>query len=223
MSCSRTGTSMCSRCGRSRTVTWKPASPASSHCGIGAVERVEVVADDDHRPGLVAQGDDVALADRVAGDRDALAVDGDVAVADELAGLGPARAPAGAVGDVVEAELEHLQQVLAGDARAAVRLGVDAAELLLHEAVDAAGLLLLTELEQVLGALALAGAAGLAGRVGAPLDRALHGVALGALEEQLHALPAAEPADGSGVASHRSDPPPLGRAAAVVRARGSRP
>ena len=65
-------------------------------------------------------------------------------------------APPGAEGDVVEAQLEHLEQVLAGDARAAVGLVVDAAELLLHEAVDAAGLLLLAELQQVLGALPLA-------------------------------------------------------------------
>ena len=170
---------------------------------LGPVEHLEVVADDVHRLGLLAQRDDVALADLVAGDGDPLAVDGDVAVADELAGLGPARAPPGAEGDVVEPELEHLEQVLAGDARAAVGLGVDAAELLLHQAVDAAGLLLLAELQEVLGALALAaGVAGLAGRVGAALDRALHRVALGALEVELHALAAAEPADGTGVASH---------------------
>src|SRR5580692_10570024 len=42
-----------------------------------AVERVEVVADDDERAGLGAQGDDVALAQPVAGDGDPFAVDED--------------------------------------------------------------------------------------------------------------------------------------------------
>ena len=103
---------------------------------------------------------------------------------------------------VVEAQLEHPQQVLAGDALLAARDRVDVAELLLEHAVDAAGLLLLAQLEQVL-ALADAAPAVLARRVRLALDRALHGVALGALEEQLHPLAAAEPADGSGVPRHR--------------------
>ena len=47
----------------------KPPSPTSSHGGHGAVERVEVVADDDHLRRLVAQRDDVALAHLVARDR----------------------------------------------------------------------------------------------------------------------------------------------------------
>ncbi len=49
--------------------------------------------------------------------------------------------------------LEQAEQVLAGDALLAVRLVVDLAELLLHEAVDAAGLLLLAQLDEVLGAV----------------------------------------------------------------------
>src|SRR3954453_8170568 len=49
------------------------------------VECVDVVANHDHRAGLVAQGDDVALAEGVARDRDALAVHGDMTVTDELA------------------------------------------------------------------------------------------------------------------------------------------
>src|SRR5688572_29183446 len=85
-----------------------------------AVDRLEVGRDDAHRPGLGAQGDDVAPPGLEARDRDPAPVDVDVAVADELAGLGPARAPPGAVDDVVEAQLEHAQQVLAGDALLAV-------------------------------------------------------------------------------------------------------
>jgi len=43
-----------------------------------------------------------------------------VAVAHELAGLGAAKPPAGAVRDVVEAQLEELEQVRARDAGATV-------------------------------------------------------------------------------------------------------
>src|SRR3954471_177095 len=56
--------------------------------GRDAIERVDVVTDHDHPPGLVAHADDVALAQDVRGDRDALAVDGDVAVAGQIGPLG---------------------------------------------------------------------------------------------------------------------------------------
>src|SRR3954471_16899845 len=166
------------------------------------VERVEVVANDDHRLRLVAQRDDVVLAHGVTRDRHAPAVDGDVPVADELARLRSARSPAGTEHDVVESQFEQLEQVLTGHALAAVRLLVDAAELLLHQTVDAARLLLLAQLQQVLGPLALPVAAGFAWRVRAALDRALHRVALRALEVQLHALAPAEPAHRTGVTRH---------------------
>src|SRR5437660_119124 len=81
-----------------------------------------------------------------------------------------------------------------------------------------------------------AAAAVLTRRVRPALDRALHRVALGALEEELHLLPPAQTADGTGVARHclrpsaacrrtiergsrcarRSYPSPLRRTAAVV-------
>jgi hypothetical protein len=67
-----------------------------------------------------------------------------MAVTDELAGLGTTRAPCGPEGDVVEPELEHPQKVLACDAGLAVCFLVHVAELLLEDAVDATGLLLLT-------------------------------------------------------------------------------
>ena len=101
------------------------------------------MADDDHGLGLVAELDDVTLADLVAGDGDPAAVDVDVAVAHELAGLVAARPPAGPVHDVVETQLEHAQEVLAGDAALAVGLLVQVAELALEDAVDTAGFLLL--------------------------------------------------------------------------------
>ena len=84
-----------------------------------------------------------------------------------------------------------------------VRLRVEVAELLLEHAVDAARLLLLTKLEQVL-ALTDATAAVQTRRVRPALDRAPHRVALGALQEELHALAPAEPAHGTGVTSHQT-------------------
>src|SRR5439155_5883972 len=98
---------------------------------------------------------------------------------------------------------QHTEEVLARDPLLAGGLLVEAAELLLEHPVDPAGLLLLPQLDHVL-ALPDPAPTGLAGRVGPALDRALHRVALGALEEQLHLLPAAEPADGSGVSRHQT-------------------
>src|SRR5665213_3490906 len=197
------------------------------------VERVHVAADVEELPRGRLEGDGVALAEAVAGDGDPLAVDQHVAVADELAGLGAAGSPPGPEGHVVEPELEHDQQVLTGDARSPAGLDVEVVELLLEQSVDAACLLLLAQLAQVFRPLAHAVAAVLAGRVGPAVavgdrlgDGALHGIAALALQEELGALPAAEPTDGSGVTSHGGPwfpsfpslhPPPLLGAAAVVR------
>src|SRR5438128_11826495 len=59
----------------------------------------------------------------------------------------------------------------------------------------------------------------LAGRVGAPLDRALLGETARPLEEQLRSLATAQLARGPGVACHDSDPPLLGRPPPIVRDR----
>src|SRR6266540_1080286 len=107
-----------------------------------------------------------------------------MAVPDELAGLVARAAEAGAVDDVVEARLQELEQHLAGDALAPRGFLVVAVELLLEHPVDAPRLLLLAELEQVLGFLGAATPV-LAGRVGASLDRTLGALALGALEVEL--------------------------------------
>src|SRR4029453_281088 len=162
-----------------------------------AVEHVAVPLDDDHRLGLLRQGDHVALAHPVAGDVDPLAVHGDVAVADQLARLGPGGAPAGAVPDVVEAQLQVLEHLLAGDARAAAGLGVDPAELLLGQAVGEAGLLLFGELQEVVGLVAPAAAAAvLTGRVRA----ALEGVDLALGAPDVDAEAAGDAGAGAGVA-----------------------
>ncbi len=67
-------------------------------------------------------------------------------------------------------QLEQAEQVLAGDALLAVGLLVSFAELLLEEAVDVLRLLLLLQLDEVLGGVAAARAAVVPGRVGATLE-----------------------------------------------------
>src|SRR6185436_19139265 len=122
------------------------------------------------------------------------------------------------VDHVVEAHLEHPQQVLARDPGPARGLLVVRAELLLQHAVVAAGLLLLAQLQEVLGLLGAA-APVLSGRVRAALDGALLRQAALALEEELHALATALLALGAGRPGHGGaslDPAPLARAAAIV-------
>src|ERR1700722_5134779 len=161
---------------------------------------------DHHRGQLERLGrdlDDVVLPNAVGRDVDPLAVHHDVAVPDQLAGHVPALAEPGAEHDVVQPALEDLQQGLAGTAGLAGRLDVVAVELLLEDAVDALGLLLLADLEQGLAVL-LPDAAVLARRVGPDLDRALGAVALGTLQEQLYLFAAAQLAVRPGVSSHQS-------------------
>src|SRR5215211_3705969 len=162
--------------------------------GLGDLER-------QHRARLLRDLDDVVLAHPVRRDVDLAAVDPDVAVAHQLAGHVAGLGEAGPVDHVVQARLQDLEQDLTGLAGLSVGLFVVTAELLLQHAVDAAGLLLLTKLEQVLAVLG-ATAAVLARRVGPDLDRALRGLALAALEEQLHLLAPAHAAVGSGVTGH---------------------
>ena len=122
-------------------------------------------------------------------------------MADELASLGARGGEPEPVDDVVEPRLEHPEQLLAGDARALRRLRVVVPELRLEDAVVAARLLLLAELEEVL-ALLDAAAAVLARRVATALDRALLGQAALALQEELQAFAAALAALGRPVAGH---------------------
>src|SRR4029077_9161517 len=122
--------------------------------------------------------------DTVARDVHPASVDGEVAVPDELARLGPRGGEAEAIDDVVETGLEQPQQVLAGHPALPVRLLVVGAELRLEQAVVAAGLLLLAQLEQVLGLLD-ASAPVLSGGIAPALDGAFLGQAALALEEEL--------------------------------------
>src|SRR6188474_2699126 len=172
--------------------------------------------------GLLAHRDDVVLLDPVGRHVDAHAVDQEVTVGHELAGHAAGTGQAGAVDDVVETGLEDRQDVLTGLAGAVGRLLVVPAELLLHDAVGEASLLLLLQLGEVLLLLDPATAV-LAGREGTEVE-----VLVAADEVGLE--PARLLGDGSGVTGHcsltfrevswRSDAAALGRANTVVRARG---
>jgi hypothetical protein len=148
-------------------------------------------------------------------------VDLEVAVADELARLRARDGEAEPVDDVVEPGLEHPQQLLARTPDC-LRLLVVVAELLLEQAVVAARLLLLAQLQQVLALLDPATTV-LARRVRAALDRALLRQAALALEEELHPLAAAHAALRSQISSHTARAPldasPFPWADAVVRLR----
>src|SRR5450631_1351409 len=154
-----------------------------------------------HLHGLATNVDDVVLGHPEAGDVHLVPVDHEVAMTNQLACHVTGGGEAGPLHDVVQTGLQDAQQVLAGLTRATVRLLVVTAELLLQDAVDTGGLLLLTHLEQVLTVLGPRAAVHARG-IRAKLDRALRGVALGSLEVQLGLLTTAAPAVGAGITRH---------------------
>src|SRR5262249_32298953 len=118
----------------------------------------------DHVADLAAEARDI----------DAAAVHLDVAVVDELARGEDGRHHLGAVDDRVEPALQERDQVRAGVALHADRFLVDAAELAFGDVgVVALELLLGAQLHAVVGELALAALAVLAGAVFAAVHRAL--------------------------------------------------
>ena len=133
------------------------------------------------------------------------AVDSEVAVGHELARVVAGRRDAEPEDHVIEPQLEDAEQVLARHAGAGLSVLEVVVELALQDAVDAADLLLLAQLEAVVADLAAADAV-LAGRRGPPLERALLGIAARTLEEELGAFATAEPADRTGVSSHDASP-----------------
>src|SRR5262245_19073222 len=123
---------------------------------------------------LVLELDQVADLDPVARDGDAPAVHLDVAVVDELARREHRGDELGTIDHGIEPAFEQPDHVRAGIALHADRLGVDAAELSLGDvAVIAAQLLLGAQLHAVVGELALAALAVLAGSVFPAVDGAL--------------------------------------------------
>src|SRR3954469_1359192 len=169
-------------------------------CRHGGHE-VRCVPDDRLGRRACLDGDHVVRLDLIARHVHAPAIHGPMTVKDELARLAPGGSEAEAYEHVVEPRLQQPQEVLAGDAGLTARLLVVVGELPLQHAVVAARLLLLAELQAVLGLL-LAAAAVIARRVRAPLDAALVREAALALEEELHALAAALLALGSSIACH---------------------
>src|SRR5574340_779358 len=143
---------------------------------------------------LLPDIDDVVLGDAVARDVHLLVVHQEVPVADQLTGLTTRAGEPGTVDDVVEPALQDGEQHLTGLAGAAGGLGVVAAELLLHDAVAEARLLLLLQLEQVLAFLDPRTAV-LAGRVGAALERLV-------ASDQVDAQATRLTGGGSGITSH---------------------
>src|SRR5262249_22631565 len=123
---------------------------------------------------LVLHFDDVADLDAIAWDGHAAAVHLDVAVADELARGEHRGYELRAIDHGIEPTLEQPVHVGSGIALQVDRLGVDAAELALGNiAVIAPQLLLGAQLHAVVGELALAALAVLAGTIFAAVDGAL--------------------------------------------------
>ena len=115
ISCSLTGALMSERTGSRSTL---PSSASKSVCSQPLTTPVSsVLAEATSRTGPRIATDVPGL-DEERRDVDLLAVHGHMAVVDELAGLGARAGEAEPVDDVVQAALEQLQQLLAGDALA---------------------------------------------------------------------------------------------------------
>src|SRR5207302_1123347 len=142
---------------------------------------------------LLGDGDGIAGLHRVARRLGLAAVHGDVAVSHELPRLRARLREPGAVHRVVEAPFEVDEKRLAGRAGDFGGPVERVLHLALEHAVHATRLLLLAKLEREVAHLPPALLVH-AGRRRALLERAL-GEALLALEEELHALAAADPAD----------------------------
>src|SRR5450631_496200 len=175
-----------------------------------------------HLHGLATNLDDVVLGHPEAGDVHLVPVDHEVAVTNQLARHVTGGGEACPVHDVVQTGLQDAQQVLAGLAGATVRLLVVTAELLLQDAVDAGGVLLLAHMEPVLAVLGPRTTVHARG-IRAKLDRALRGVTLGSLEVQLGLLATAAPAVGAGITRHKSLSPLAARGQTRRRLDGRTP
>src|SRR5579862_3128356 len=158
----------------------------------GAVAR-EFLRQLKHRELLAvfANRDFLAGADFVGRNIHLAVIDSNVSMADQLTSLTARLGESEAEHDVIETPLELLQQPLAGHALSARSLFEVVAELAFLGEVDALGLLLLAQLQAVAYDLGLAIFPVLSGGEIALLDGALIAEALGAFEEQLHALAAA--------------------------------
>src|SRR5579862_6806877 len=144
---------------------------------------------DDHLLGAARLGHayHTANLDQGRGNRNFLAVNLDMPVTNDLSRLRERTCEAEAIDDVVETPLEQHQQVLTGDPVHPLRLGEVIRELPLHHPVDALDLLLLSQANRKFRETR-AGLAVCAGRIIAPLDRALVTVASLSLEEEFQSF-----------------------------------
>ena len=206
MSCSCTGVSISSRSGARRILPVRLSWSASSH---GATDDVRSVAVPDglDRLAVGTHRHDVVRTHLVRRDIDLLAVHEEVGMTDQLTRLTARGAEAQPIHHVVEPHLEEAEQVLAGDPLLAACRLVVVVELLLEHLVVAARLLLLAQLQQVLGLLHTA-AAVLTRRIRTTLDRALVCEAALALEEELLALATALLALWGSISRHVDLPRP---------------
>src|SRR3984885_6133600 len=105
------------------------------------------------------------------------------------------------IDDVVEPALQQHQQILAGDAVHPLSHREVRRELRFHQAVNALNLLLLAQPNREFGETR-ARLSVRAGRIIAPLDRALVAVASLSLEEEFQSFASAQTADRSQVSRH---------------------
>ena len=158
---------------------------------------------DDHLLGATRLGhaDYTANFDQGRGNRDFLAVDVNMPVANHLARLRQRTREAEPIHHVVKAPFEQHQQVLAGDTVHPLRHREVGLELRLHHPVDTLDLLLLAqpnrEFRNTRACLSVR-----AGRIIAPLDRALVAVAALSLKEEFQPFPPTQPAYGPKIPSH---------------------
>ena len=102
----------------------------------------------------VFDGDDVTCLGLEAGDVDDLTVHSDVTMADELAGSEACVSETHAIDDVVEAQLQHLEEVFTGHTFTALSFSKETAELLFKDAILETQFLLFNQSDAVIGHLA---------------------------------------------------------------------
>src|SRR5690606_14315323 len=194
-----------------------------------ALSRLDALLDHRDVPAALPDGDDVAHLHPRRRDIHLLPVHREVTVHHQLPGRSARRREAQPVDHVVQPALQELQEGFARHALAAGRLLVITPKLALQHPVDPAQLLLLTQVDAVFSQTRAPSLAVLARRIRAAVHGALLSIALFTLQKELFSLTPAQPANGSSIPCHRSvfhlrrlrsDPPPLGRTATVVRNRG---
>ena len=124
----------------------------------------------------------------------------------ELARLGAGAGQADAPDGVIEAPLEHDDQVFARGSLGLLRLVKIVAELALEQPIGALDLLFFAQLQTVAGGLGPPRLAVLSGNEIALLDGALLSETPQALQEKLLAFPAAEPANRFAMSCHFVSP-----------------